>query len=125
MKRKGRLLYAVSLALVLSTAKASANNYIVTYTYDDSGKQAKDIPGNIYTDGIVIHGVNVERITTISNRLNNNPGFYNFALRSCSSVAARSLAICGAPMYGLHPYLLRAQALFWSAGFRPWSYIYF
>ncbi len=97
------------------------NNWV----YSTQGiEQTKDIFGNIYKDGIVIKGVNTQRLLRISDRLNNNPGFYNFALRSCSSVAARSLALCGAPMYGLHPYLLRAQALFWSAGFRPWSYCY-
>ena len=39
MNRKGRLLYALLLALVLSTTKASADNYTVTYTYDDSGNR--------------------------------------------------------------------------------------
>lgn len=87
--------------------------------------QTAQVRGNNYKEGIVLRGVNVRRLQRISNHLNKSPGFYNFALRSCSSVAARSLALCGAPMYGLHPYLLRTQALFWSAGFRPWSYCYY
>jgi hypothetical protein len=61
----------------------------------------------------------------ISTRLNNNPGFYNFLLRSCSSVAARSLTLSGVPMFGIHPYLLQAQTYLWNAGIRSWTFNYF
>jgi RHS repeat-associated protein len=104
--------------------KQGRNNWI-NYASDGAITQTKDIPGNLYTQGISIKGVNVSRITSISNNLNKNPGFYNFALRSCSSVAARALTISGAPMFGIHPYLLQLQATLWNAGIRPWTFSYF
>ena len=97
----------------------------IPYASDNRLTQVIQIPGNINRNGIIIKGVNVSRLQSISERLNANPGFYNFALRSCSSVAARSLTISGVPMYGLHPYLLQAQAFFWNLGLRPWSYCYY
>jgi len=84
--------------------------------------QTIDIPGNVLTEGININGVNLNRLNSISNRLNNNPGFYNFLLRSCSSVASRALSLSGAPMIGIHPYLLHAQAHLWNLGVRPWTF---
>ncbi|MBO4805317.1 MAG: hypothetical protein J5554_04685, partial [Paludibacteraceae bacterium] len=84
--------------------------------------QVKNIEGNIFNKGITIRGVNLKRIIKISNKLNQNPGRYNFLMRSCSSVAARTLTVSGVPMIGLHPYLLHAQANLWSVGIRPWSF---
>ena len=96
-------------------------------SYATSGRitQTKDIPNNLFTKGITIKGINLNRINAISKRLNNNPGFYNFLFRSCSSVAARALTASGAPMLGIHPYLLYAQSHMWNLGVRPWSYSYF
>lgn len=100
------------------------------------GYTAFDRPSLIYEDTVeasftydagynrVRMSVNLNTLRGISDKLNANPGFYNFALRSCSSVAARSLTISGAPMIGMHPYLLQAQAYLWSIGIRPWSYCY-
>lgn len=99
------------------------NNWI-NYASDGSITQTKDIPGNLYKQGITIKGVNTTRLASISNNLNKNPGFYNFALRSCSSVAARALTISGVPMFGIHPYLLQLQATLWNAGVRPWTFSY-
>ena len=84
--------------------------------------QVKNLNGNIYSKGITIKGVNLDRIIKISNKLSKDPGMYNFMLRSCSSVAARTLTASGAPMFGLHPYLLRVQANLWNVGIRPWSF---
>jgi hypothetical protein len=104
--------------------KQGRNNWI-GYSSDGAITQTKDIPGNLYTHGISIKGVNVNRITSISNNLNKNPGFYNFALKSCSSVAARALTVSGATMFGIHPYLLQLQATLWNIGIRPWTFSYF
>jgi len=87
--------------------------------------QTIQIPNNLFKEGIFIRGVNMDRLQRISSLLNTNPGFYNFALRSCSSIAARALTLSGVPMIGTHPYLLMGQAYLWSNGFRPWSYSYF
>jgi hypothetical protein len=86
--------------------------------------QVIDIEGNLNKEGIIKKGVNLKRLKRISARLNTSPGYYNVALRSCSSVAARALSLSGAPMYGLHPYLLQLQAYLWSQGLRPWSFSY-
>lgn len=96
-----------------------------SYATNGAITQTKDIPGNLFTEGVFIKGVNVSRLSSISTRLNNNPGFYNFLLRSCSSVAARSLTLSGVPMFGIHPYLLQAQTSLWNAGIRPWTFNYF
>ena len=104
--------------------KQGRNNWI-SYAYDGAITQTKNIPGNLYTQGTTIKGVNVNRITSISNNLNKNPIFYNFALRSCSSVAARALTVSGVPMFGIHPYVLQLQATLWNVGIRPWTFSYF
>lgn len=54
-------------------------------------------------------------------KLNTNPGSYNFLVRSCSSVASRSLLASGYfAIGGVHPYLLRASIwLREIAGIRP------
>ena len=85
--------------------------------------QTIDIPNNIYKDAQFIKGVNLKAIQRFSNRLNNKSGFYNFALRNCSTQAARALTLGGVPVWGLHPYLLRFHI---STGLRPYmfSYIY-
>lgn len=85
--------------------------------------QTIDIPNNISWVAQFIRGVNLNAIQRFSNRLNNKPGFYNFALRSCSTQAARALTLGGVPVWGLHPYLLRFQI---STGLRLYmfSYIY-
>ncbi len=99
------------------------NNWI-SYASDGRINQVIDIPNNVFKKGIVIKGVNVNTLRRISDKLNSSPGFYNFALRSCSSVAARALTLSGVPMYGLHPYLVQAQAFLWNGGLRPWSFSY-
>ncbi|MGJ7030924.1 FG-GAP-like repeat-containing protein [Niabella hirudinis] len=77
-------------------------------------------PDNIFKTPITLKGVNLKRITAISQKLNNNPGGYNFLLRSCSSVASRSLLFSGRYLFGgIHPYLLRISALLSNAGLRP------
>ena len=81
--------------------------------------QTKDIDGNLLSTSIRIDGVNMERLTAISNNLNANPGAYNFLFRSCSSVAARALTLSGIPAIGIHPYLLHAQMYLRSLGIRP------
>ena len=87
--------------------------------------QTASLPGNLCKESVIVKGVNLNTLNRISNRLNSTPGFYNFALRSCSSVAARSLTLSGVPMLGLHPYLVQAQAYLWGCGVRPWSYCHF
>ncbi len=104
--------------------KQGRNNWI-SYASNGAISQTKNIPGNLYTQGISIKGVNASRIASISNNLNTNPGFYNFALRSCSSVAARALTASGVPVFGIHPYLLQLQATLWNGGIRPWTFSYF
>ena len=83
--------------------------------------QTIDIPGNIYSSPQMINGVNLNVIQRFSSRLNSNSGFYNFALRSCSTQAARALTLGGVPVFGLHPYLLRFQI---STGLRPYMFNY-
>jgi len=97
------------------------NNW-TEYATDGRVTQVKDLNGNLFNKGISIKGVNLSRVTSISNKLNQEPGFYNFMLRSCSSVAARTLTASGVPMFGLHPYLLHFQANLWNIGVRPWSF---
>lgn len=87
--------------------------------------QTAEISNNLYPTGIPIKGVNLGRLKQISDRLNTKPGFYNFAVRSCSSVAARSLTVSGVPVIGLHPYLLQAQVYLWNSGIRPWTISYY
>jgi YD repeat protein len=105
----------------VGTKFLTGRNDWISFATGGSIKQTKDVLGNAFTQGLRIKGVNVATLSRISNKLNVSPGFYNFFLRSCSSVAARSLTLSGAPMLGLHPYLLMAQAYLWSQGLRPWS----
>lgn len=83
--------------------------------------QTIDIPGNIFTDPQMIKGVNLNILQKYSNWLNKKPGFYNFALRSCSTQAARGLTLSGVPVLGTHPYLLRFQI---ANGLRPYMFNY-
>lgn len=98
---------------------AGRNNWI-DYATDGLEKQTKNLSGNLFNQEIKIKGVNLARLSRISNRLNNNPGSYNFLLRSCSSVASRGLAASGYFAFGgIHPYLLRLSILLREAGVRP------
>ncbi len=83
--------------------------------------QTKDIPGNIFNTPQTIKGVNINLLRKYSSWLNKKPGFYNFALRSCSTQAARGLTLSGVPVFGIHPYLLRFQI---ANGLRPYMFNY-
>jgi hypothetical protein len=74
------------------------NNW-VEYASNGRLQQTIDIPGNIFKEPITIKGVNLNILQKYSNWLKNKPGFYNFALRSCSTQAARGLTLSGVP-YG-------------------------
>lgn len=100
------------------------NNW-TSYASGGEFSQVIDIPNNVFKEGIIIKGLNFKTLQRIGNRLNNSPGFYNIAFRSCSSVAARALTLSGVPMLGFHPYVLQAQAYLWEYGLRPWSFCYF
>jgi predicted nuclease with RNAse H fold len=65
----------------------------------------------------MLKGVNINLLQKYSNWLNRKPGFYNFALRSCSTQVARGLTLSGVPVLGIHPYLLRFQII---DGLRPY-----
>jgi len=83
-------------------------------------KQSINIPGNLHNKPIDIKGVNLQRLTAISNKLNNNPGSYNFLLRSCSSVGSRALISSGYFVIGgIHPYFIRTAIILREAGLRP------
>ena len=88
--------------------KSGRNNW-TEYATNGSITQTKDLPGNIFNTPQVIKGVNLNILQKYSNWLNSKPGFYNFALRSCSTQAARGLTLSGVPVFGIHPYLLRFQ----------------
>jgi hypothetical protein len=96
------------------------NNWI-EHASGERLSQTIDIPGNIYSSPQMTNGINLNAIQRFSSRLNNNSGFYNFALRSCSTQAARALTLGGVPVFGLHPYLLRFQI---STGLRPYMFNY-
>ena len=101
------------------------NNWL-QYSTNGTIREVKNLPGNKFNQGIPIKGVNLKTLSRISNKLNNNPGSYNFLLRSCSSVASRALAISGAPIFGgIHPYLLRLSLILRNAGVRPSLYSYY
>ena len=96
------------------------NNW-VEYASNGRLQQTIDIPGNIFKEPITIKGVNLNILQKYSNWLKNKPGFYNFALRSCSTQAARGLTLSGVPVLGTHPYLLRFQIV---NGLRPYMFNY-
>ena len=100
--------------------KTGRNNW-VDYATNGRITQTKDIPGNIYNTPQTIKGVNLNMLQKYSNWLDSKPGFYNFALRSCSTQAARGLTLSGVPVFGLHPYLLRFQI---ANGLRPYMFNY-
>ena len=104
---------------------AGRNNWI-DYASNGNLKQTVDLPGNLHTNPIAIKGLNISRLMTISNKLNSNPGSYNFLLNSCSSVASRALAASGYfAIGGIHPYLLRASIYLREIGFRPSIFSHF
>lgn len=92
----------------------------------EHGVQLVNKQDNLYNKAITIKGVNVERLIRISDRLNANPGSYNFILRSCSSVASRSLLLSGKYLFGgIHPYIFRLSAILNNAGFKPSLFSYY
>lgn len=100
------------------------NNWV---EYASNGKitQSVNISGNTHINPITIRGLNMTRLTSISNSLKNNPGSYNFLLNSCSSVASRALTASGYfAIGGIHPYLLRASIFLREAGLRPSLFSY-
>ena len=106
--------------------KEGRNNWVEHASYDPNLQkstitQVKNISGNKITEGFKISGINGRRLANIGFKLDNNPGRYILGVRSCSNVAARALTLSGAPMVGLHPYLLHIQAKMWSVGIRPWT----
>ncbi len=102
----------------------AVNNY-VNYSSWGRYSQTIDIPGNKIVVPQYLSGVNLKRLTAISNRLNENPGRFNFLLRSCSQVAARSLTLSGVPVIGIHPYILRLNIALINAGVRPSLFSYY
>ncbi|MBB5440874.1 RHS repeat-associated protein [Pedobacter sp. AK017] len=89
-------------------------------------KQTINIPGNLHNKAINIKGVNMDRLTKISNNLKSNPGSYNFLLNSCSSVGSRALAASGYfAIGGIHPYFIRASIQLRQLGLRPSLYSHF
>jgi len=83
-------------------------------------RQSIYMPNNLHNTPIDISGVNLQRLTTISNKLNSNPGSYNFLLRSCSSVGSRALISSGYFVIGgIHPYFIRTAIILREAGLRP------
>lgn len=101
------------------------NNW-VNYSTKGGTSQTINISGNLHRTPINIKGVNLNRLTSISNKLNSNPGSYNFLLRSCSSVGSRALMASGyLALGGIHPYLIRASVILREAGLRPSLFGYF
>ncbi len=96
------------------------NNWI-EYASGGRIRQSIYVKNNLFKDPQIIKGVNLKLLQRYSDRLNNNPGFYNFALRSCSTQAARGLTLSGVPVIGTHPYLLRFQI---ANGLRSYSFNY-
>jgi RHS repeat-associated protein len=100
--------------------KTGRNNW-TEYATDGRITQTKDIPGNIFNTPQTIKGVNLNILQKYSNWLDSKPGFYNFAVRSCSTQAARGLTLSGVPVFGIHPYLLRFQI---ANGLRTYMFNY-
>jgi hypothetical protein len=96
------------------------NNW-TEYASGGSITQTKDIQGNIFNIPQTIKGVNINLLRKYSSWLNKKPGFYNFALRSCSTQAARGLTLSGVPVFGMHLYLLKFQI---ENGLRPYMFNY-
>lgn len=96
-----------------------------TNSWED-GVQLINKSGNTFTRSHTFKGINVNRLTRISNRLNENPGSYNLTFRSCSSVASRALARSGRYLFGgIYPHTLRLSAILSNAGFRPSLFSYY
>jgi len=92
----------------------------------EKGLRVSAKEGNLYNNPIEIRGINITRLQRISNNLNNNAGQYNFIVKSCSSVASRSLIASGAFVIGgIHPYLLRTAVMLRNAGVRPSLFSYY
>lgn len=103
-----------------------ARNNWEEYVNETANVQVINKTGNIYNKAVEIKGVNVARLQRIATRLNANAGKYNFLLKSCSSVASRSLFMSGVSLFGgIHPYSLRFSALLRSQGLRLSSLSYF
>jgi hypothetical protein len=100
--------------------KTGRNNW-TEYATNVRITQTKDIPGNIFNTTQTIKGVNLNILKKYSSWLDSKPGFYNFALRSCSTQAARGLTLSGVSVFGIHPYLLRFQI---ANGLRPYMFNY-
>ncbi len=98
---------------------AKGRNDWTSYSTSGSTSQVQNMTGNVFKP-ITIKGVNLKTMNRISTRLNSNPKFYNFALRSCSSVAQRALMASGKFFIGgIHPYTLRLSAILGNNGFSP------
>ncbi|MBN1185162.1 MAG: hypothetical protein JXB49_22945 [Bacteroidales bacterium] len=70
-----------------------------------------------------VTGVNVQRIANYGANLDLGVN-YNLYFGSCVNHTARALTISGAPVIGLHPFILHSQMVLRSYGLRPSLYSY-
>ena len=73
---------------------------------------------------IEIKGVNLDRITSFSQKLNKG-GNYNMLYNSCVSQTSRALSMSGMINIGIHPYILQMQVYLRSIGVRPPIFSYY
>lgn len=66
----------------------------------------------------IVKGINMKSITNYSNDLANGAK-YNLYFSSCVNHTARALTLAGAPVFGIHPFILQAQVYLRSIGLRP------
>jgi RHS repeat-associated protein len=107
------------------TKFTDARNNWTAYSTDGEQVEVANEPTNLWKGATPVNGVNLDRLQSISNRLNVNPGKYNFLLRSCSSVASRALMMSGKFLIGgIYPNLLRLSVILNDAGVRPSIFSY-
>jgi RHS repeat-associated protein len=90
----------------------------------EQGQLIPNLKGSSFWNPVDIKGVNVDRIMSFSNYLNQG-GKYNLLYNNCVSMTSRALNMSGVFNIGIHPYLLHAQMYLRSIGVRPMLYSHF
>lgn len=124
LNRDGEVLIDFGPAGEWKRFEPGRNDWVNRTQINGRDKLVSDLYGQRW-DPVAVRGVNINRIQQISDRLNQNPGTYQVATRSCSSVCSRALTMSGVPSIGLHPYILHSQMFLRSAGVRPTLYSYY
>jgi hypothetical protein len=90
----------------------------------EQGQLIPNLKGSSFWNSVDIKGVNIDRIMSFSNYLNQG-GKYNLLYNNCVSMTSRALNMSGVFNIGIHPYLLHAQMYLRSIGVRPMLYSHF